>query len=60
MIAENLAQLHSDESNLDPSTAITLTGDFVPRELLTVPAGSALDGRSFSGKGAYFCFGVPG
>ncbi len=60
MIAENLAQLHSDESNLDPSTAITLTGDFVPRELLTVPAGSALDGRSFSGKGAYSCFGVPG
>jgi len=60
MIAENLAQLHSDESNLDRSTAITLTGDFVSRMLLTVPTGSALDGLSFAGEGAYFCFGVPG
>jgi len=60
MIAEDLEQLHSDQSYLDQTTAVTLTGDFVAPDRLAVPRGSALDASRFSREGPYFCFGIPG
>lgn len=57
LIAENLAQLHSDQNNLWAESAVTVTGEYGPTEL-TIPPGSQLDGGDFTRAGPFFCFGV--
>jgi hypothetical protein len=59
LIAENLAQLHSDENNLWAESAVTVLGDYAP-ETLVVPVGSELAGSRFTRAGPFFCFGVAG
>jgi hypothetical protein len=58
-IAENVAQLHSDENNLWGETAITVLGEYPPDGVLEIPMGSTLDGGLFNRAGPFFCFGVP-
>jgi hypothetical protein len=58
MIAENLDQLHSDQSNLGAGTALTLQGQPAPEGVLSLPPGSRLDGKDFSASGPLLCFGV--
>jgi hypothetical protein len=60
LIAENLAQLHSDENNLWHESAVTVTGELAPRGAIEIPWGSELDGSDFSRRGPFFCFGIPG
>jgi hypothetical protein len=60
VIAENVAQLHSDANNLNVETALTATGEYPPAGALQVPTGSQLDAASFSRSGPYFCFKLPG
>jgi hypothetical protein len=60
MIAENLAQLHSDENNLWAETAITVLGEYPPEGALDIPMGSRLAAAPFTRAGPFFCFGVPG
>ena len=60
LIAENVAQLHSDENNLWAETAITVLGEYPPDGVLEVPVGSKLDADMFTRAGPFFCFGVPG
>ena len=57
-IAENLAQLHSDDNNLWSESAVSMTGE-APPVGFTIPPGSQLDGGDFSRAGPFFCFGVP-
>ena len=57
MIAENVAQLHSDDNNLWYESAVTVTGDYAP-EGMVIPPGSQLDGSDFTRRGPFFCFGV--
>jgi hypothetical protein len=57
-IAENLAQLHSDENNLWSESAVTVSGDYGPPGFV-IPPGSQLDGGDFTRRGPFFCFGVP-
>jgi hypothetical protein len=56
-IAENLAQLHSDENNLWSESAVTVTGDYAPAGFV-IPPGSQLDGSDFTPRGPLLCFGV--
>ncbi len=56
-IAENLAQLHSDDNNLWTESAVTVTGEAAPAGF-TIPPGSQLDGGDFTRAGPFFCFGV--
>jgi hypothetical protein len=58
LIAENLAQLHSDANNLELETVSTHLGDYAPQGFV-IPPGSQLDGGDFSRNGPFFCFGVP-
>ncbi len=57
LIAENPAQLHSDDNNLWSESAITHTGDYGPTTFV-IPVGSQLDGGDFTRRGPFFCFGV--
>lgn len=57
LIAENLAQLHSDDNNLWAESAITHTGEYGPSTFV-IPSGSQLDGGDFTRRGPFFCFGV--
>lgn len=59
LIAENVAQLHSDDNNLSSESAVTATGEAGPAGLV-IPRGSQLDGRDFSRTGPFPCFGVAG
>jgi hypothetical protein len=59
MIAEDVAQLHSDDNNLWLESAVTVRGQTAPEGVLEIPMGSQLDGRDFSRDGPLFCFGVP-
>ncbi len=58
LIAENLAQLHSDASNLTRATAVTLHGEAPPDDFALPPLGAALDGKNFTRDGPVLCFGV--
>ena len=58
LIAENLAQLHSDANNLSTETVSTVTGEYGPTGFV-IPIGSQLDGGDFTRRGPFFCFGVP-
>jgi hypothetical protein len=58
-IAKNLDELHSDDNNLWDQTALTVTGQMLPKGALEIPWGSELDGKDFSLEGPYFCFGIP-
>jgi hypothetical protein len=59
LIAQDVAQLHSDQNNLNAETAITLTGEYVdPAVLAAVPKGSELDGARFTRAGPLLCFGT--
>jgi hypothetical protein len=58
MIAESVAQLHSDANNLSYDTVATVTGEYAPQGFV-VPPGSQLDGGDFTRRGPYFCFGLP-
>ena len=58
LVAENVAQLHSDDNNLSPESAVTVTGDYAP-ESLVIPKGSQMDGTDFTRRGPFFCFGFP-
>lgn len=58
VIAENVAQLHSDDNNLNAETAVTVTGDYAP-EGFVIPSGSQMDGGDFTRQGPFFCFGFP-
>jgi hypothetical protein len=60
VIAEDVAQLHSDGNNLNVETALTVTGEYPPAGALQLPMGSELDAASFSRSGPYFCFKLPG
>ena len=59
-IAENLAQLHSDDNNLWSESALRVLGEYPPDGALEIPMGSRLDGSLFTRAGPFFCFGVPG
>jgi hypothetical protein len=59
-IAEDLAQLHSDENNLWVESAVTVLGEYPPDGKLVIPPGSQLDGSLFTRAGPFFCFGIPG
>lgn len=59
LIAEDLAQLHSDDNNLKYETVSTVDGEYAP-DGFEIPSGSQLDGTDFTREGPYFCFGVPG
>ena len=59
MIAEDVAQLHSDDNNLWLESAVTVRGQTAPEGVLEIPMGSQLDGGDFSRDGPLFCFGVP-
>ena len=56
-IAENLAQLHSDDNNLWAESAVTVTGEYAPQGFV-IPLGSQLDGGDFTVRGPFLCFGV--
>lgn len=58
-IAEDLAQLHSDENNLWVESAVTVLGEYAPEEL-PLPMGSLLDADLYTRAGPFLCFGVPG
>ena len=58
MIAEDVAQLHSDANNLWLESAVTVRGETPPEEV-QIPVGSQLDGGDFSRDGPFLCFGVP-
>jgi hypothetical protein len=58
VIAESVAQLHSDDNNLSYETAATVTGDYAPQGFV-IPPGSQLDGSDFTRQGPFFCFGFP-
>ena len=58
LIAESLAQLHSDGNNLWEESAVTEAGDYPP-EGLALPKGSELDGSLYTRAGPFFCFGLP-
>ena len=60
LIAENVAQLHSDENNLMLETAVNVRGQAAPEGVLDLPAGSQLDGGDFTRDGPFLCFGIPG
>ena len=60
MIAEDLAQLHSDENNLWEESAVTQLGDYPPDGTLVIPLGSELEGSLYTRAGPFFCFGVGG
>lgn len=60
LIAEDLAQLHSDDNNLWSESAVTVVGEYPPEGSLEIPTGSQLDGSLFTRAGPFFCFGVPG
>ena len=57
LIAETVAQLHSDDNNLWSESAVTVTGEAGPANF-TIPPGSQLDGTDFTRRGPFFCFGV--
>ena len=59
VIAESVAQLHSDANNLWTESATTLTGEAAPANFV-IPPGSQLDGKDFTRAGPFFCFGVAG
>ena len=59
LIAESVAQLHSDENNLWQESALTVTGEAAPAGAIEFPWGSELDGSDFSRSGPFLCFGVP-
>ena len=59
LIAESLAQLHSDENNLWQESAVTVTGETAPAGAVELPWGSELDGSDFDREGPFLCFGVP-
>jgi hypothetical protein len=59
-IAEDLAQLHSDENNPWVELAVTVLGDYPPDGALQLPWGSRLDADLYTRAGPYLCFGVPG
>ena len=59
VIAENVAQLHSDDNNLWFESAVTVRGQTAPEGVLEIPPGSELDGGDFSRDGPLFCFGLP-
>lgn len=58
LIAQDLAQLHSDANNLKTESVATHTGDYGPPGFV-IPPGSQLDGGDFTRAGPFFCFGVP-
>jgi hypothetical protein len=58
VVAENVAQLHSDQNNLNAETAVTVTGDYAP-DGFVIPKGSEMDGSDFTRRGPFFCFGFP-
>jgi hypothetical protein len=60
LIAESLAQLHSDDNNLWHESAVTVTGELAPSGAFELPWGSELDGSDFSRQGPFLCFGIPG
>jgi hypothetical protein len=60
LIAESLAQLHSDDNNLWHESAVTVTGELAPLGTIDFPWGSELDGSDFSRQGPFLCFGIPG
>jgi hypothetical protein len=60
VIAESLAELHSDENNLWQESALTVTGETAPAGAVEFPWGSELDGGDFTREGPFLCFGVPG
>ena len=55
---ENVAQLHSDDNNLNAESAVTVEGDYAP-DGFVIPKGSEMDGSDFTRRGPFFCFGVP-
>lgn len=59
MIAEDIAQLHSDDNNLWVESAVTVLGEYPPEGSLTIPLGSELDASLYTRAGPFFCFGVP-
>lgn len=59
LIAESLAQLHSDDNNLWRESAATVTGELAPEAAFEWPWGSELDGSDFRREGPFLCFGVP-
>jgi hypothetical protein len=59
LIAENLAQLHSDANNLNIDTAVTVDGEYLEPSVLRIPPGSRLRGADFTRAGPYFCFAIP-
>ena len=59
LIAESVAQLHSDENNLWQESAVTVTGETAPAGAIDFPWGSELDGGDFTREGPFLCFGVP-
>lgn len=60
LIAESVAQLHSDDNNLWHESAATVTGELAPAGAIEIPWGSELDGSAFSRTGPFLCFGIPG
>lgn len=60
LIAESVAQLHSDDNNLWQESAVTATGETAPAGAIEFPWGSELDGGDFTREGPFLCFGVPG
>ena len=60
LIAENVAQLHSDANNLVLETAVNVRGQPAPEGVLDLPTGSQLDGGDFTRDGPFLCFGIPG
>lgn len=55
VVAESIDQLHSDQNNLNPGTAVTATGQPAPDNLV-IPPGSELDGGDFTRNGPLLCF----
>jgi hypothetical protein len=60
LIAESVAQLHSDDNNLWHESAATVTGELAPEGAIEFPWGSELDGDDFTREGPFLCFGLPG
>ncbi len=60
LIAENLAQLHSEANNLVHETAVNVRGQPAPEGVLDLPIGSQLDGGDFTRDGPFLCFGIAG
>jgi len=58
LIAQSVAQLHSDANNLKYESVATVTGEYAP-DGFVIPPGSQLDGSDFTRQGPYFCFGLP-